>query len=191
MYIASQILIILSDITFIISVFSKNKLAIVFWLIFCDIFLASHYMLLGGFTGTYIVFTDIAFLIITYILKKKQKEKGIMYLGIGFSAISILIGVLTWSSFYSLLPMIGMTNYFVCMGINNLLINKVSLAINNICNTIYMFLLQSYIGGALNIILIICSITASIITYKKSKNSTEANENLDAKDKLNTPTEMK
>ncbi len=187
MYIASQILILLSDITFIISVFSKNKLAIVFWLIFCDIFLASHYMLLGGFTGTYIVFTDIAFLIITYILKKMKKEKNLIYLGITFSIMSIIIGILTWSNFYSLLPMIGMANYFVCMSINNLLVNKVSLAINNVCNTIYMFLLQSYLGGALNIILIICSTTASIITYKKSKDGAKTEESQTSKPDPSTP----
>ena len=184
MYIASQILVVISNIIFVISVFSKSKIGVVTWLIVSDILFAIHYFLLGGLTGSYIVIADIIFLTITYIQKKRNHDKFIMYTGLIFAVISIIIGILTWRGFISIFPMIGMTNYFVCMGINNLLVNKISLAINNTTNTIYMFLLQSYIGAICGTILIICSTTASIQTYitqKKSKtinlNSTSDNSN--------------
>ena len=184
MYIASQILVVISNIIFVISVFSKSKIGVVTWLIVSDILFAIHYFLLGGFTGSYIVIADIIFLTITYIQKKRNHDKFIMYTGLIFAVISIIIGILTWRGFISIFPMIGMTNYFVCMGINNLLVNKISLAINNTTNTIYMCLLRSYIGAICGTILIICSTTASIQTYitqKKSKtinsNSTSYNSN--------------
>ena len=169
MYIISQILVVLSNIIFVISVFSKSKLAVVFWLIISDILFATHYLFLGGLTGMYIVCLDILFLIITYIQKKRHQEKFIMYTGIVFAVLSIIIGALTWQGIISILPMIGMTNYFVCMGQNNLVINKMSLAINNTTNTIYMFLLKSYVGAICGCVLIICSTTATIQTFIRNK----------------------
>lgn len=170
MYILSQIFVFISAIFFILSVFSKSKIQILFWLIISDIFFATHYLLLGGFTGSYIVFTDILFLIISFILKKHKKEKAMFFVGIIFACASIVIGIFTWQGYISIFPMIGMTNYFVCMSINNLLVNKISLAINNTTNTIYMFLLQSYVGAIVNTVLVICSTIATIqLIIKKKK----------------------
>lgn len=169
MYILSQIFVFISAIFFILSVFSKSKLQVLFWLIISDIFFATHYLILGGFTGSFTVFTDILFLIISYLLKKHNKEKTMPYVGIIFACISITIGIFTWQGYISIFPMIGMTNYFVCMGINNLLVNKISLAINNTTNTIYMFLLKSYVGAIINTVLVICSTIATIQLILKMK----------------------
>lgn len=184
MYITSQILVVLSDVFFVFSVFSKSKLSIVFWLIICDLLFSAHFWLLGGLTGTYIFIVDIVFLITTYILKKYNKDKAIFYTGFIFGIISIATSLLTWNNYYSIFPMIGMTNYFICMSQKSILVNKISLAINNICNTIYMFLLTSYFGAGLNALLIIFSIVACIKTYKdiyknkSSNNLSQTNPNI-------------
>ena len=190
MYITSQILVVLSNIIFVISVFSKSKLSVVAWLIVSDILFATHYFLLGGFTGSYIVIADIIFLTITYIQKGRNHDRFIMYTGLVFAVISIIIAILTWRGFISIFPMIGMTNYFICMGINNLLVNKISLAINNTTNTIYMFLLKSYIGAICGIVLIICSTTASIRTYISQQKLKSTNTTTNHDDGQNTKKEV-
>lgn len=180
MYILSQIFVFLSVIFFIIAAFSKSKIKVLFWLIINDIFFATHYLLLGGLTGSLMVFADILFLIITYILKKKNQEKTIVYVGITFAVVAIVIGIFTWKDLSSILPIIGMTNYFICMGFNNLVVNKCSLALNNITNCIYMFLLKSYVGACSNIILIICSTTATIQTYIRNKKEKSLKTNIES-----------
>lgn len=176
MYILSQVFVCISAIFFILSVFSKSKIKILFWLIISDIFFATHYLILGGFTGSYIVLTDILFLITSFFLKKNNKEKAMIYIGIIFACLSIIIGIFTWQGIISIFPMIGMTNYFVCMGINNLFVNKISLAINNTTNTIYMFLLKSYVGAIINAVLVCCSTIATIQLFiKKRKENSPSN----------------
>ncbi len=174
MYILSQIFVFISAIFFILSVFSKSKIKVLFWLIISDMFFATHYLILGGFTGSYIVLTDILFLIISYFLKKNNHEKKMIYIGILFSCISVIIGIFTWQGIISIFPMIGMANYFVCMSINNLFVNKISLAINNTTNTIYMFLLKSYVGAIINTVLVCCSAIAIIQLFLKTKKEAQA-----------------
>ena len=82
-----------------------------------------------------------------------------------------------------------MTNYFVCMGQNYLVINKMSLAINNTTNTIYMFLLKSYVGAICGCVLIICSTTATIQTFIRYRKEKLSATDLDSKNNTTTTIE--
>ena len=114
--IISQILIIIADVFFAMSVFSKSKVRVALWLIISDIFFGVHYFFLGGFTGAYIIFADIIFLTILYFTNKYNKNKFNILFSIIFACISITITIFTWNGIISLLPMLGMTIYFLGMG---------------------------------------------------------------------------
>mgnify|MGYP004616464635 FL=1 len=166
MYIASQILVIIADILYVISMFAKDKKRLLLYLILSDVFFGVHYFLLKAFTGGYILFVDIAFLILTYIFNEKKNNKAIVLTSLVSAVLSIIIGVLTWAGAISLLPMIGMSIYFVGFCVDELVVNKVSCSIRNLCNIIYMLILASYVGASLEFVLMLSAIVGSIINFK-------------------------
>lgn len=175
MYITSQILIIIADIFFVLSCFTKNKKGLIFWLTLSDVFFGAHYFFLGGITGAYIVMADVIFLILSAILNRKNNKAYMMSLSIIFAVISVIITILTITlanlGLISLIPMFGMVIYYTGMAIDKLYISKICNSLKNLCNIIYMFILASYVGAGLEIILMLCGIIGSIITYRKLKQS--------------------
>ena len=173
MYITSQILIIIADIFFVLSCFTKNKKSLIFWLILSDVFFGAHYFFLGGITGAYIVMADIVFLILSTILNKKNNKAYMLYLSIIFAIISVVITILTMTlanaGTISLIAMAGMVIYYFGMAIDKLYVSKICNSLKNLCNIIYMFILASYVGAGLEIILMSCAIIGSIISYRKLK----------------------
>lgn len=169
MYIASQILVVIADMFYVISMFAKNKKNLLLYLILSDLLFGAHYFLLKAFTGGYILLVDIAFLILTYIFNQKKNNKAIIITGSISAVLSIIIGVFTWAGAISLLPMIGMTIYFVGFCVDKLVVNKISCSVRNLCNVIYMLILASYVGASLEIVLMISAIVGSIINLKHKK----------------------
>ncbi len=169
MYIASQILVVIADIFYVISMFAKNKKNLLLYLILSDLLFGAHYFLLKAFTGGYILLVDIAFLILTYIFNQKKNNKAIIITGSISAVLSIIIGVFTWAGAISLLPMIGMTIYFVGFCVDKLVVNKISCSVRNLCNVIYMLILASYVGASLEIVLMVSAIVGSIINLKHKK----------------------
>ena len=154
--------------------FAKYKKKLLLYLIISDILFGAHYFLLKAFTGGYILFVDIAFLILTYIFNEKKNNKAIVITSLISAVLSIIIGVFTWAGAISLLPMIGMSIYFVGFCVEELVVNKVSCSIRNLCNIIYMLILASYVGASLEFILMLCAIAGSIINFKH-KQTAQAN----------------
>ena len=68
MYILSQILVLLSDVFFILSILKNKKKNVVFYLILSTILFACHYLCLAGWTGAAISFVELVFLILMYLL---------------------------------------------------------------------------------------------------------------------------
>lgn len=169
MYIASQILVVIADMFYVISMFAKNKKNLLLHLILSDLLFGAHYFLLKAFTGGYILLVDIAFLILTYIFNQKKNNKAIIITGSISAVLSIIIGVFTWAGAISLLPMIGMTIYFVGFCVDKLVVNKISCSVRNLCNVIYMLILASYVGASLEIVLMVSAIVGSIINLKHKK----------------------
>lgn len=169
MYIASQILVVIADIFYVISMFAKNKKNLLLYLILSDLLFGAHYFLLKAFTGGYILLVDIAFLILTYIFNQKKNNKAIIITGSISAVLSIIIGVFTWAGAISLLPLIGMTIYFVGFCVDKLVVNKISCSVRNLCNVIYMLILASYVGASLEIVLMVSAIVGSIINLKHKK----------------------
>ena len=166
LYILSQVLVFIADGFYVGSMLSKRKSKLVLFLIASDILFASHYLCLGGFTGAVNIFVDVVYLVVIYLLEKYGKEKYNLLATIIAAAISIALTVLTWTSAISLLPMFSMLIYLVGMIFKNVILVKSGALVRNTLNVIYMFLLASYLGAALEICLMISAIVGIIINVK-------------------------
>ena len=169
MFILSQILVLLADILYVVSMLNKNKNGLVFYLIVSDIFFASHYLCLGGWTGGLIALVDTFYLIVIYILGKKGKTKYNIFVTIGAMIISITLAVLTWNGPMSLLPMFAMIIYLTTMMFTNVIVVKAGALSKNMLNVVYMISIGSYFGAGLEVCLMISAIAGIIINVKKTK----------------------
>ncbi len=177
MYIASQILVSISDIIFIGSMFTKKRLPLVILLFISDVFFAVHFFLLdGGITGAYSVILDIVYLIVTYLLERFDKTKYSLPVSIVAIAAMGAITALTWVGPLSLLPMGAMVSYFVCMIFPNVIVTKVGALLRNIFYIIYMILIADYFGVGWTVAIIIAAIVGivqSVKIYKTQKQTTQ------------------
>lgn len=173
MYILSQILVCIADLFYVVSMLNKNKKGLIFYLIISDILFASHYLCLGGYTGAVTIFVDVVYLVIMYILEKKEKTKYNIYVTIGAMLITILLSIFTWNTALSLLPMFSMLIYLTTMIFSNVIVVKSGALVRNTLNVVYMFILTSYFGAGLEICLMISAIVGIIINLKNK--STERN----------------
>lgn len=174
MYILSQILVVISDIFLILSMLNKKKKGVVFYLILSTILFACHYLCLGAYTGAVIGFIEIIYLILMYILELTQKTKYSMHLSIGTIIITVIMSILTWSAWYSILPMLAMVIYLTAMMFKNVIIVKSGTFIRLILNATYMLILKSYFGAGLTLVLLV----ATIIGIIKDKKQQQINLNV-------------
>ena len=169
MYILSQVLVGISDLFLILSMLSGKKKRVVIFLILSTIFFASHYICLNGWTGASLAGIEIIFLIIMYLLETKGKEKYNIYLSICTIILSIILSIVTWAGWISLLPMFAMVIYLLGMIFTNLVIVKTGTFIRLILNATYMLLLKSYLGAGLSIVILIFTIIGIVKDYKNKK----------------------
>ena len=167
MYILSQILVCIADLFYVVSMLNKNKKGLVFYLIISDILFASHYLCLGGYTGAATIFVDVVYLVIMYILEKKDKTKYNIYVTLTAMVITIVLSILTWNTALSLLPMFSMLIYLTTMIFSNVVIVKTGALVRNTLNVIYMFIITSYFGVGLEICLMISAIVGIILNIRE------------------------
>ena len=171
MYILSQVLVVLSDVFCILSMLSKKKKRVVFYLILSTLLFASHYLCLGGLTGAVIAFVELVFLILMYVLEIKDKTSYSTYLSIGTILITIVLSIVTWNTWISIFPMLAMIIYLVGMMFKNVIIVKSGTFIRLILNGVYMLLLKSYFGAGLTLVILAFTIVGIVNDYKSKKES--------------------
>ena len=169
MYILSQILVVVADSFFVVSMFSKKKLLLVMCLFMSDIIFACHYLCLGGITGASTIFIDAAYLVVMFILEKCNKTKYSIIPTISAMILMIVSCVLTWQGPISLLPMFSMLVYLTGMIFTNLVFVKSGAMVRNLLNACYMFAIASYIGASLELCLMVSAIVGIILTIKNHK----------------------
>ncbi len=169
MYILSQVLVVLSDVACIVSMMSKKKKNILFFLIISTILFSVHYVCLGAKTGAVIGLIELVFLILMYVLELKNKTKCGIYLSIGTIVVTIVLSIITWETWISILPMLGMVVYLMAMMFKNVIIVKSGTFLRLILNGVYMFLLKSYFGSALSIVILVFTIIGIINDYRSRK----------------------
>lgn len=173
MYILSQILVILSDVFCIISMFKKDKKNLLFYLIFSSTLFSVHYLCLGGWTGAVTGLIEITFLILMYVLEKYNKTKYNIYLILATMLITIIMSILTWNTWISILPMISMIIYLLTMIFKNVIIVKIGAFIRLALNALYMLLLGSYFGAGASIVILICTIVGIVLDVKSKKQQSD------------------
>lgn len=169
MYILSQILIILSDVFCIISMMSKNKKYLIFFLLLSTVLFAIHYMCLGGWTGASIGLLELVFLILLYILEINHKTNLNPYLSVITIILTITLSIITWDGWISLLPMLAMSIYLISMIFKNVIIVKSGTFVRLVLNGIYMLLLKSYFGAGLTLVILIFTIIGIVKDYKSKE----------------------
>ena len=169
MFILSQVLVFISDVFFATSMLNKNKKGLVFYLIISDILFACHYVCLDGWTGVVTALVDIIYLVLIYILERKGATRYNIYVSIVTMSLTILLSILTWDGAISLLPMFAMLVYFVAMIFSSVIIVKAGSFIRNALNSIYMFMLSSYLGAALGVCLMISAVVGIILDIRHLK----------------------
>ena len=177
MYILSQVLVILSDLFFIISVLKNKKKNLIFYLAISTILFGLHYACLSAWTGCVIAMVELVFLIVMYILERKNKTQYSTHVSTITIILIVVLSVLTWDSWWSALPMVAMVIYLIAMMFSNVIIVKSGTFIRLILNGAYMLLLKSYFGAGLTIVLIICAIIGIINDVKiKNQNTKTSNQ---------------
>ena len=73
------------------------------------------------------------------------------------------------------MPMFSMLIYLTTMIFTNVIIVKSGALCRNLINIIYMFLIQSFFGGGLEIVLMLSAIIGIVINYKNSKKDNNKN----------------
>lgn len=184
-YIISQVLVCIADLFYVISMLTKKKNSLVLFLIISDILFASHYLFLdGGLTGAATIFLDVAYLIVMWFLEKYNKTKYNLITTVIAMVLTIVLTIVTWESALSLLPMFSMLIYFTTMIFTNLVIVKSGALIRNTLNVIYMFIIASYFGAGLEIVLMISAIVGIVLNYLDSKKKAQVN--AENKDDINS-----
>lgn len=147
------------------------------FLFLSNILFATHYLLLGGLTGAIIVYIDALYLLVSFILNKKNITKFNLPLTFITMACVIAMAVVTWQGAISLLPMFSMLSYLTAMLFNNVIIVKCGAFLRNTLNVVYMLILTSYLGAGLEICLMISAIVGIVLNYKNKKATTVNNSN--------------
>lgn len=148
----------------------KNKKNVVFFLIPSTILLAVHYMCLNAWTGAVIACVELVFLILMYIIEIKSKLQYTIYLCLGTILVIIILSIITWDTWISVLPMMAIIIYLISMIFKNVIIVKSSVFIRIFLNGIYMLLLKSYFGAGLSILILVFTIVGLVKDVKRVKN---------------------
>ena len=169
MYILSQVLVVIADIFFVLSMFQKRKLGLTLFLLLSNILFATHYLCLNAITGGIILCIDSAFLVVVALLEKLKKEKFTNIAVVITMVAVVCVTIITWEGAISILPMIAILAYLTGMMFSNVAVVKSGAALRNLFNIIYMFIIASYVGASLEICLMISGIVGAILSYKRTK----------------------
>ena len=172
MYILSQVLVGLSDVLCIVSMLSKNKKNIVFYLILSSILFIAQYVCLGAWTGVAIAIVDLIFLIVMFVLEAKNITQYSIIVSIITIVITIFLSILTWESWISIFPMLAMVIYLVVMMCKNVVIIKIGSSLRFTFNGLYMLLVKSYLGAGMTVAILLFTLYGIIRDYKNSRKAT-------------------
>lgn len=176
MYITSQVLVSISDVIYILSMFTKKKLSFMIMLFISDILFSLHFFFLsGGLTGAIVILFDAVYLAVMYFLEKFNKTKYNLSFTLCSIVICVCLSLITWQGALSLLPMFAMVTYLIAMIFKNIIVTKLGSFSRNLFNVIYMFIIGSYLGAWFGVAIMISAVVGIIIGIYQQKKSASAN----------------
>lgn len=179
MVIASQVIVAFSDLLFVLSILSKKKANLLALLCFSDLTFALHYFLLQANSGAWVFIVDAAYLLVIYFLERYGKGKYNIYASIVSVGLVVILCLVSWQGWASILPMIAMSTSLICSCFKNVIIVKSGALTRNILNLVYMLVIpnKSLVGAILQGVLIVVSIVGivqSAIELHKTKDMEKA-----------------
>lgn len=169
MYILSQVLVAVSDVLCILSMLSKKKKQVVFYLILSTVLFTTHYICLDGWTGAAMGLIELVFLIVMYLLEAKGKQQYSPHLSTATIVVSVVLSVITWDGWISLLPMLAMVIYLLGMMFTNVVFVKAGAFIRLVLNGVYMLMLKSYFGAGLSVVILVFTIIGIVNDYRAKR----------------------
>ncbi len=145
----------------LLSLFGKTNKQILFMQTFSFFFKSTHYLLLGGLSGFLISFISMIRNLIFYKINSNR------YWTILFIVIYLIIGIITFNNFLSLMPVIAIVIYTVIINFNNPAYLRYGMFVTSISWLIYNVYILSYSGIIIQIVLLIFNIIAIINLDKK------------------------
>lgn len=145
----------------LLSLFGKNTKQILFMQTISFLFKTIHYYLLGGLSGFVTSFISMIRNLVFYRIKENY------IISICFIFVYILIGIITFNTFFSLLPVIATIVYTIIINYNNPKYLRYGMFLTSITWLIYNIYINSYSGIFIQIVMIITNIVAIIKLDKK------------------------
>lgn len=152
----------------IFSILNKEKIKILKLQNIANIFYAIQYVCLGAFSALGMNLLSLVRGLIFINNEKKQKANSNLLIII-FSIITIIIGIITYNSWYSLIPIVNTLGYSYSTWQKNTTVIRVIFLIAAILWIIYNLLVGAYIPMIGNIIEVISAIIA-IVKFDILKN---------------------
>lgn len=156
MLVLAQICGLLSGISNIISSWQYQRKNMLIFLLFDNTFYFLQYILLGALSGAIISVVNF-FRTLLFINKNKYSNNSIL---IVFIIIYLIIGILTFENYYSLIPTIISIFYAPVLWQNNVVHIKKGTIIMLLSWALYNFYVHAYISGIIEIILTMSNILA-------------------------------
>lgn len=157
-----QLLGIIYALFLILSNFGKNTRQILLLQTFSFFFKAFHYYLLGGVSG---FLTSVISMIRNLIFYKVKESKIWTIL---FILIYLIIGIITYKNFYTLLPVLATIGYTFIINYNNPKYLRLGMLLTSSTWLIYNIYINSYSGIIIQVFMLVSGI-ASILTLDKKK----------------------
>lgn len=167
-YILSQVFAITYYILFAITYYMKNKKSILVLGVISIFIHSISYALLGGWTAVAMGIVAVLRNII-FIFEEKREKKNIIILYTLFS-ITIISGILTCDSIFSILPIVATILYTYSIWQKNIKTYKLLGVITGVLFVVYNIYVKSIFGIVAEAVLTICSLNGYIIDLKKFKN---------------------
>lgn len=124
MYYLAQVLGFFGLLAMVIALFQKSKSKMLFWIIFNCIFFSLEYLFLGAFVG---MGSNIVALGRTYLFKKKDEDKRFdsIWIYIIVMVLYTIIGIVTYDSLISLMPIVAEYIYATALWQKNLYMSNI------------------------------------------------------------------
>lgn len=146
------------------SVQFSNKEKIIFVNMLANVMCAIQYFLLSAITGGVLSIINGIRCLTFYLIKKKNKKPSI-YVLILFEIISIAGGVLTWQSYWSIIPIFVSMLFTFCMWQDNVQLIRIGSGVAGIGWTAYNIIVQAYVGAFQQF----CQFVSAAISFVRGK----------------------
>ena len=163
-YIISQIFALISFILSLVAYYRIKKEKIMLTMVVSNIFNLIHYVILGA--TTWYITKILAILRDSFIVLKEKKKRNSNIFLLIFVVVYIIVGVMNYDNYYSLLPLAAALVYIISIWNWDELVVKKSAFLSYFLRLIYNICIGSIVATIATIVSIISAFIA-IIQYKK------------------------